>query len=245
MSAAQLQTQQKLRVLTADDDRAIRSAIERHFTARGFQVTTAEDGLVALNALKHEEFDLAVLDINMPGLDGLSLCRHIREKADMPVILLTANGEETDRIVGLELGADDYMCKPFSVRELEARIKSVMRRCGQSSTATSTLPEPANDEVRQFGHWSLNLSRRELYDKDDNPVPLTGAEFRLLDALTSKPNRVLSRDQLMNMTRGHDAMPFDRSIDVQIGRLRKKLGDSGKQPSLIKTFRGEGYVLTA
>ncbi|MFK7955610.1 MAG: response regulator [Lysobacterales bacterium] len=232
-----------LNLLTADDDLAIRSVIERHFSARGFNVTTAENGLSALDAFKREPFDLAVLDINMPGLDGLSLCRHIREKGNTPVILLTANGEETDRIVGLELGADDYMCKPFSVRELEARVKTILRRCADEGPAASN--ESTTEQTRIFGSWTLNLSRRELLDTDEKQVPLTGAEYRLLDALTRHPNRVLSRDQLMNMTRGHDAMPFDRSIDVQIGRLRKKLGDSGKRPNLIKTFRGEGYVLTA
>ncbi len=231
-----------LHLLAADDDLAIRSVIERHFRARGFTVTTVDDGLQALDAYKQESFDLVVLDINMPGLDGLSLCRHIREKGQTPVVLLTSNSEETDRIVGLELGADDYLCKPFSVRELEARVKSIMRRCASDRTATNF--EPCAEQTRKFGHWKLNLSRRELLDIEDNQVPLTGAEYRLLDVLTRHPNRVLSRDQLMNMTRGHDAMPFDRSIDVQIGRLRKKLGDNGKRPTLIKTFRGEGYVLT-
>ncbi len=232
-----------LSLLTADDDLAVRSVIERHFSSRGFSVTTADNGLSALDAFKQESYDLAILDINMPGLDGLSLCRHIREKGKTPVILLTANGEETDRIVGLELGADDYMCKPFSVRELEARVKSVLRRCGEAASTASAAP--GVDQTRAFGQWVLNLSRRELHDVEQNQIPLTGAEFRLLAALSSHPNRVMSRDQLMNMTRGHDAMPFDRSIDVQIGRLRKKLGDTGKRPSLIKTFRGEGYVLTA
>ncbi len=236
-----MKPKQSTHLLTADDDSAVRSVISRHFGARGFEVTTASDGLRALELLREQPFSLAILDINMPGLDGLSICRQIREEQSLPVILLTANMEETDRIVGLELGADDYVGKPFSVRELEARVKSVLRR-----SQGEVEPKRAEaEQQRSFGGWTLDMARRELKNETGEPVSLTGAEYRLLEAFTSHPNRVLSRDQLMNMTRGHDAMPYDRSIDVQVGRLRRKLGDNGKQPNLIKTFRGEGYVLTS
>ncbi|MDJ0656523.1 MAG: response regulator transcription factor [Xanthomonadales bacterium] len=230
-------------LLVAEDDPSVRSVVERHFQIRSYEVTSVEDGTHALEVFEGGGIDLAILDINMPGIDGLSLCRHIRESSETPVILMTGNDHETDRIVGLELGADDYVCKPFSVRELEARVKTVLRRCSRSEHAPESAP--ADDvEAFQFEDWVLDLGRRELRSSDGAPVALTGSEYRLLKAFVEHPNRVLSRDQLMNMTRGHDAMPFDRSIDVQVGRVRKKLGDNGKEPKLIKTFRGEGYVLT-
>jgi two-component system OmpR family response regulator len=182
------------------------------------------------------KIDLVVLDIMMPGEDGLSLTRSIRENADIPVILLTAMGEETDRIVGLEIGADDYLAKPFNPRELLARIKSVLRR-------TQALPR-GRDAVRgrlRFDRWILDPARRELIDASGTSVALSSGEFRLLAALLERPGMVLTRDQLLDLTRGRSAQPFDRSIDNQISRLRKKIERDPRNPELIRTAWGDGY----
>jgi two-component system OmpR family response regulator len=177
----------------------------------------------------------------LPGDDGLTLCRTLRAKSDIPIVMLTARGEETDRIVGLEMGADDYLPKPFSARELLARIKVILRR-------TRSLPpnlKPRDEHLLRFAGWVLDTSRRQLVSPDGVETPIGGAEYKLLSVFLDHPNRVLDRDQLLDLTQGREADPLDRSIDVQVSRLRHRLGDDPRSPQLIKTVRGEGYVLAA
>jgi two-component system, OmpR family, response regulator len=225
-------------ILVVDDDREIRSLVSQFLRKHGFRVTDAADGRDMMQVLDGGRFDLVVLDLMLPGEDGLSLCRRVRAGSSLPIIMLTAMGEETDRIVGLEMGADDYLPKPFNPRELLARIRAVLRRSGAEA------PEPAEEAggTRVFEGWSLDLAKRELRAPDGTLVPLTAGEYDLLAAIVERPGRVLSRDQLLDLTRGRDAVPFDRSIDVQISRLRRKLEPDPKEPQIIKTVRGGGYV---
>jgi len=227
----------KPHILVVDDHRDIRELVGRYLAKNGFRTSTAEDAEAARTVLRNGAVDLVVLDIMMPGEDGLSLCRHLRESTLVPVILLTAMAEETDRIVGLEIGADDYLTKPFNPRELLARIRSVLRR-------TQALPpsrEPSRDGVYRFAGWTLDPARRELTDADGVAVPLSTGEFRLLVAFLDRPGVVLSRDQLLDITRGREAVPFDRSVDNQVSRLRRKIEPDPKVPVLIKTVWGGGY----
>jgi len=191
-------------------------------------------------ALEEAHPDLVVLDVMLPGDDGLTLCRDLRAKGELPIIMLTARGEETDRIVGLEMGADDYLPKPFNPRELLARIKTILRR-------TRTLPENLQPEASgtlRFGGWSLDTATRDLLSPAGVVVALSGTEYKLLRIFLAHPGRVLNRDQLIDLMLSRDASPFDRSIDVQVSRLRHRLGDTAKEPAIIKTVRGEGYVLS-
>jgi two-component system OmpR family response regulator len=223
-------------ILVVDDHSDIRQLVARYLTKHGFRASTAESAAAARRLMQAAKIDLVVLDIMMPGEDGLSLTRSIRENEDIPVILLTAMGEETDRIVGLEVGADDYLAKPFNPRELLARIKSVLRR-------TQAVPR-ARDIVRgrlRFDRWILDPARRELVDEGGTSVALSSGEFRLLAALLERPGMVLTRDQLLDLTRGRAAQPFDRSIDNQISRLRKKIERDPRNPTLIRTAWGDGY----
>jgi two-component system OmpR family response regulator len=228
-------------VLIVDDDAEIRDLLVRYLGRHGFRVDGAADGRAMHRLLKDGRFDLVVLDLMLPGEDGLSLCRRLRAETDLPVIMLTAVGEEIDRIVGLEMGADDYLAKPFNPRELLARIRAVLRR--------SRIAPPVDDSRRPavltFAGWRLDPARRELHAPDGALVPLTGGEFDLLQALALRPNRVLSRDQLLDLSRDRGAQLFDRSIDVQLSRLRRKIETDPKDPKLIKTVRGGGYVLSA
>ena len=223
-------------ILIVDDHRDIRDLLARYLAKQGFRASVAESAAAARKAMQAGKIDLIVLDIMMPGEDGLSLTRSVREKEDIPVILLTAMGEETDRIVGLEVGADDYLAKPFNPRELLARIKAVLRRA-------RTLPRPreAGKGRLAFDRWVLDLARRELVGEDGVAVALSSGEYRLLAALLERPGMVLTRDQLLDLTRGRAAQPFDRSIDNQISRLRKKVERDPKRPALIKTAWGDGY----
>ena len=229
-------------ILVVDDDREIRELLKTYLERHGLRATAVADGRAMWQALERSRVDLIVLDLMLPGEDGLSLCRRLRAKADgVAVIMLTALGEDTDRIVGLELGADDYVTKPFNPRELLARIKGVLRRL---RTLPAGPESPPGARLR-FGDWVLDSSARHLVDRNGTVVPLSGGEYRLLRVFLDHPNRVLSRDQLLDLLRGREATPFDRSIDVQVGRLRRRLGDDGREPMLIKTVRGEGYVLAA
>jgi two-component system OmpR family response regulator len=227
-------------ILIVDDDAEIRSLLSQYLQKNGLRVTAVADGRAMWQALEAGRIDLIVLDLMLPGEDGLTLCRNLRAKSsDIPVIMLTARGEETDRIVGLEMGADDYLAKPFSARELLARIKAILRRA-------RTLPEnlrPDNARNIRFGDWLLDTVQRQLVSAAGVVIPLSGAEYRLLRIFLSHPNRVLNRDQLVDLTQGKEADPLDRSIDVQVSRLRQRLGDDSREPRLIKTVRGEGYVL--
>ena len=227
-------------ILIVDDDAEIRSLLVAYLQKSGLKATAVADGKGMWQALDAVRVDLIVLDLMLPGDDGLTLCRKLRAKSEVPVIMLTARGEETDRIVGLEMGADDYLPKPFSPRELLARIKVILRRA--RSLPENLRPEDAR-HIR-FADWTLDTAHRHLVSAAGVVTPLSGAEYRLLRIFLSHPNRVLNRDQLVDLTQGREADPLDRSIDVQVSRLRSRLGDDPRDPRLIKTVRGEGYVLS-
>jgi two-component system OmpR family response regulator len=231
----------KPHILLVDDERAIRDPLASYLQKNGYRVTAAADAGAARRALEGNAIDLLVLDIMMPGEDGLSLCRHVREVGELPVILLTARSEETDRIVGLEMGADDYVVKPFSPRELIARIKAILRRV--STGHQRDIPPPAG--IYRFGDWVLNSADWTLTGADGIAISLSTADYRLLTAFLERPRQVLSRDQLLDLTQGREANPFDRAIDNQISRLRRKIEPDPKAPTLIKTVWGGGYMLSA
>lgn len=226
-------------ILIVDDDREIRALLAAYLGRNACRVSLAGEGRQMREVMEASRIDLVVLDLMMPGEDGLSLCRTLRGNGDRtPVIMLTARGEPVDRILGLEMGADDYLPKPFEPRELLARIRSVLRRAQALPTNLST-PGTRNF---CFEGWHLAVETRQLTSPDGVLVPLSGAEFRLLNAFLTHPGRVLNRDQLMDLTKGRDADPFDRSIDLQVSRLRTRLGEDARNPRLIKTVRSEGYV---
>ena len=226
-------------ILVVDDDREIRDLLNRFLVKHGLRVSTARDGIEMTRILDGAAIDLVVLDLMLPGEDGLSLCRKLRSTTNLPVIMLTAMGEDTDRIVGLEMGADDYLPKPFNPRELLARIKAVLRRV-QSLPAAS----PKGDTAK-FDGWVLDLGSRRLTSPQGEEVELSTGEYDLLLAFATHPRRVLSRDQLLDLARGRTAAPFDRSVDIQVMRLRRKIEADPKEPRLIKTVRGGGYMFAA
>jgi two-component system, OmpR family, response regulator len=228
-------------ILIVDDDREIRTLLGDYLQKHGFRTSAVADGKGLWSVLDSARVDLVILDVMLPGDDGFVLCRNLRARGNWPVIMLTAKGEDTERIVGLELGADDYMPKPFNPRELLARIKSVLRR--HRTVPDNLQPDPT--KALHFAGWTLDLASRNLVSRDQVVVALSGAEFRLLRVFLAYPNRVLSRDQLMDLTVGREADPLDRSVDVQVSRLRQRLGDDAREPDIIKTVRGEGYVLAA
>jgi len=228
-------------ILIVDDDPEIRRLLVDYLARNGFEAIAARDGREMGQALTRHAVDLVVLDLMLPDTDGLTLCRDLRAKSNLPVLMLTARGEETDRIVGIEMGADDYLVKPFNPRELLARIKSILRR-------TRALPpnmRPESARCLAFAGWCLDTAARLLSAPDGVATPLSGGEYRLLRILLDHPNRVLNRDQLTAMIHGHEAEAYDRAIDVQVSRLRQRLRDDSREPVLIKTVRGEGYVLAA
>lgn len=231
----------KPHLLLVDDERSIREPLAQYLSRNGFRVTAVASAAEARTRLSGHVIDLVVLDIMMPGEDGLSLCRHIRESGDLPVILLTARSEETDRIVGLEMGADDYVLKPFSPRELVARIKAIFRRVATGGMRPRTEAAAAY----AFEGWVLKTSERSLVDREGVALPLSTAEYNLMLAFAMRPHLVLSRDQLLDITQGREANAFDRSIDNQISRLRRKIEPDPKNPRLIKTVWGGGYTLAA
>ncbi|WP_142848658.1 response regulator [Telmatospirillum sp. J64-1] len=228
-------------ILVVDDDREIRDLLARFLTRHNYRVTTARDGVEMFRALDDWKLDLVILDLMLPGEDGLSLCRRLRANSDLPVIMLTAVGEETDRIIGLEMGADDYLPKPFNPRELLARMKAVLRR----AQGLPRLREAENSGALRFAGWTLDGATRALTAPDGRDVELSAGEYELLSAFLDHPRRVLSRDQLLDLARGRTAAPFDRSIDIQVSRLRRKIEEDPKEPRLIKTVRGGGYMFTA
>lgn len=233
--------EQSAHILVVDDHHEIRELLSKYLTRNGFRVSHADGGSKMRQILKTAAINLIVLDVMMPGEDGLTLCRYVRENEDIPVILLTALGEDTDRIVGLEIGADDYVTKPFNPRELLARIKSVLRRSQSLPREAQQTDEP---DVLKFDDWVLHVHQRELLSPKGVTVPLSAADYRLLLTFLKRPTMVLSRDQLLDLTSGRTAQIFDRSIDNQVSRLRKKIEDDPKTPKLIKTVRGGGYVFT-
>ncbi|HEY6642508.1 response regulator [Povalibacter sp.] len=226
-------------ILVVDDDREIRSLLCDYLEKNGFRTTAVADGKGLRRAIANTHIDLIVLDLMLPGDDGLTLCREVRTKSQVPIIMLTALGEDVDRIVGMEVGADDYLGKPFNPRELLVRIRAVLRRAAHAPRD----PLPADVRAYRFADWRLDIVSRTLSRSDGTTVPLTGAEFRLLGILLAHPHRVLSRMQLAELTQGRDIDPFDRSIDVRISRLRQALGDGGRSPQIIKTIYGEGYLI--
>ncbi|MEZ5447203.1 MAG: response regulator [Gammaproteobacteria bacterium] len=227
-------------ILIVDDDREIRTLLAEYLDGNGFRTLTAADGAAMRRSLETARVDLVVLDLTLPGEDGLTLCRDLRAQSNLPVIMLTARGSPVDRILGLEMGADDYIAKPFEPRELLARIRSVLRR---TRALPPNLEAPEAKRMR-FGGWTLELDTRQLVSPDAVVVALSGAEFRLLKVFLDHPNRVLSRDQLLNLTRGREAEPFDRSVDLLVSRVRQKLDEDARSPRIIKTVRSEGYVLS-
>jgi two-component system OmpR family response regulator len=228
-------------ILVVDDHSEIRDLLKRFLEQHGMRVSCARDGKEMKRLLDEREFDLLVLDLMMPGEDGLTLCRELRVKSRLPIIMLTAMGEETDRIIGLEMGADDYLSKPFNPRELLARIKAVMRRTQAESLP---VPETLTRDLR-FDRWLLDVNRRELVDEEGVGMSLSTAEFDLLKVFLERPQRVLSRDQLLDLARGREAVAFDRAIDTLVSRLRRKLERDPKNPELIKTIWGGGYLFAA
>lgn len=231
-------------ILVVDDDRDIRDLVTGYLEKSGYRATGAANGREMRAVLSSHHIDLVVLDIMMPGDDGLTLCRQLRSDAqrNLPVLMLTARSEDTDRILGLEMGADDYLVKPFIARELLARIKAILRR---------TRALPPNLQITEagrliaFGDWELDTSARHLIDSSGVIVALSGAEYRLLRVFLDHPQRVLNRDQLLNLTQGRDAELFERSIDLLVSRLRQRLREDAREPAYIKTVRSEGYVLAA
>jgi two-component system, OmpR family, response regulator len=228
-------------ILVVEDDHEIGILVAKYLRTNEYRVTTAKDAREMDCALAASRIDLLVLDLNLPGEDGLSICRRLRAQGSpIPIVMLTAKGEEIDRIIGLEMGADDYLPKPFNPRELLARIKSVLRR--------RTLEVESIGEVRvqafSFAGWQLNVTVRELFSPQGAKVTVTGAEFDLLHAFCERPGRVLSRDQLLDLTQGRFGGPYERSIDVLVSRLRHKIEPDPKDPEIIKTVRAGGYLFT-
>jgi two-component system OmpR family response regulator len=230
------------RILIVDDDIEIRNLLGGYLARFGMEAVGAHDGAEMKKALAETAFDLVVLDLMLPGEDGLSLCRSLRGESDIPVIMLTARGDPMDRVVGLELGADDYVAKPFEPRELVARIQTILRRARPEREPEA--PE-ASDIAVEFDGWRLHRVLRQLTSPDGMVVPLSNAEFRLLSVFIERPNRILTRDQLLDYARGRAMEVFDRSIDLLVSRLRQKLQDDPKNPKLIRTIRGEGYFFSA
>lgn len=232
--------EQSTHVLIVDDDDDIRSLLSDFLERNRLTAFQAPNGDVMRNILKSQHIDLVVLDLNLPDEDGLSLCRQLRSTSNLPVIMLTAKTDPIDRIVGLETGADDYVCKPFEPLELLSRIRSVLRRTQQLGVSESKTYESIR---MHFSGWILDLTARHLLDPKGVVISLSGAEFRLLKIFLDRPNRILNRDQIMDLMHGRDAGAFDRSIDLQVSRLRQKIELDPKSPVIIKTVRNEGYIL--
>ncbi len=233
-------SEEQVKLLLVDDEASLREPLADYLSRQGFAVRQAGDAAKARSVLLEDTPDLVLLDIMMPGEDGISLCRHLVETRGLPVIFLTARGEATDRIVGLEIGADDYVVKPFEPRELVARIRSVLRRASKGGA-----PDNSTDAHYEFDGWQLDPLKRRLTDPEGTVVPISTAEFRLLVALLDHPNQVMDRDRLLDMVQGREAHLFDRAVDNQVSRLRRKVEVDSKDPKLIQTVWGGGYMLAA
>jgi DNA-binding response OmpR family regulator len=228
-------------LLVVDDDTGVLDLLRRYFTGQGFEVSTAANGAEMRDALTRTAVDLVMLDLGLPGEDGFELTRQLRKSWNGALIIITGRGESVDRVVGLELGADDYVTKPFDLRELLARVRSVLRRAHQNATPD----DAANQVAFQFGNFLLSPQSRTLRTTGGATIALTTGEYELLRVLVEHPNRVLSRDDLMEHIHGRNAGPFDRAIDVQIGRLRRKVESDPANPELIRSVRGAGYLFSA
>ncbi len=231
-------------ILVVDDDPDIRELLEDYLGSQGYKVVAVANAEAMRAALADHLPDLVLLDVGLPGEDGLSLARHVREHFDVGIIMVSGAGETLDRIIGLEVGADDYVAKPFDPRELHARVKSVLRRYQQRARAADTdahTPEAASRRVA-FGVGVLDLDSCRLLDANGEEIPITAMEFELLKVFVERPNRPLSRDQLLNLTQNRDWDPYDRSIDIRIARLRRKIEPDPQKPTILKTVRGMGYM---
>jgi two-component system, OmpR family, response regulator len=228
-------------IAVVEDDPEIRALVAGLLTREGFEAAPCADGGELDRLMARRRVDLAILDLMMPGEDGLSICRRLRVRGDTPVLMVTAKNEDIDRVVGLEIGADDYLAKPFNPRELVARVRAILRRTRAVHRVADGPPRP----VYRFAGWRLDAGSRALTGPSGAAVELTGGEFDLLISLVEHPQRVLSRDHLLDWTRGRSAAPYDRTIDVQLSRLRRKLGDDPASPILIRTVRGGGYLFAA
>jgi DNA-binding response OmpR family regulator len=229
-------------ILVVDDQKEVCDLVHEYLSSEGYRVSVAHDGAAMRRVLTQDPSDLVILDVLLPGEDGLTLARELRQHSDVGIIILTGRGETVDRIIGLEMGADDYLAKPFHLRELLARVKSVLRRVSLRAASNERLAPPPNKA--RFAGWNLDLAARELLSPRGDEVRLTTGEFNLLAAFVSNANRVLSRDRLLDLARNREAGPFDRTIDVQVGRLRRKLEPDPQKPTMIKTVRGTGYIFT-
>jgi two-component system OmpR family response regulator len=227
-------------IIIVDDQREICDLVQGYLSGEGYRVSAAHDGGEMRRIMAQGPVDLVILDLMLPGEDGLTLARSLREESGVGIIILTGRGETVDRIIGLEMGADDYLPKPFHLRELLARVKAVQRR---ASTRTADRQAPPRSRAR-FAGWNLDLASRELLSPAGEEVRLTTGEFDLLTAFVNNANQVLTRDRLLDIARNREAGPFDRTIDVQVGRLRRKLEDDPQKPTMIKTVRGSGYIFT-
>ncbi len=227
-------------ILVVEDDRETRSLIAKYLRTNACHVTTASDGREMARAMTDRRVDLLILDVMLPGEDGLSLCRKVRAQSQTPIIMLTARGEDVDRILGLEMGADDYLAKPFNPRELLARINAVLRR--QAAAYNASAVEGAT--VLAFAGWRIDVRLRELRNPDGARVAMTSAEFDLLRTFCERPGRVLSRDSLLDLTQGRNAGSFERSIDVLVSRIRRKIEPDPQEATMIKTVRSGGYMFT-
>ena len=228
-------------ILIVEDDERLANLTQEYLIRNGLEVGVETDGNRAIRRIISEQPDLVVLDVMLPGADGLTICREVRPHYHQPILMLTARTEDMDQVLGLEMGADDYLSKPFSARELLARIKAVLRR---ARMLPPNLQISEAGQLLRFGRWRLDTTARHLIDADGTVIALSGAEYRLLKVFIDHPQRVLNRDQLLNLTQGREADLFDRSIDLLVSRVRQRLGDDAREPAYIKTVRSEGYVFS-
>ncbi|HVW72097.1 MAG TPA: response regulator transcription factor [Rhizomicrobium sp.] len=229
-------------VTIVEDDPDVRALLARSMGADGYRVTVLDNGAGVEGVISSDQVDLVILDIGLPGVDGLTITQQIRKHSDVAIIIVSGRGDLADRVVGLEIGADDYVTKPFEPREIQARVRSVLRR-GRRDACAAPVGEP--HQRYGFGNWILDATARSLHDAAGQPIGLTSGEFKLLEAMVTRANRVLSRDQLMDVCHGNNSPAFDRSIDVCVGRLRKKLQDDPRNPGIIRTVRNGGYIFAA
>lgn len=232
-----------IHILVVDDDAEVRTLLRSGLESEGYSVSEAKDGAELMAAIEKRPIDLITLDLRLQGEDGLTLAREVRTKLNIPIVMISGKSEMIDRVVGLELGADDYITKPFYMREVLARIRAVLRRYAPVGKSTPAQESATNNQpAYEFDGWKLDTSRRELQDPEGERCELTTAEFNLLSILVERPGRVLSRDELMDLLKGHDWTPLDRSIDGLVARLRKKIERGNESPQLVKTVRGVGYA---
>jgi two-component system OmpR family response regulator len=230
-------------VIIVEDDPDVRAMLERSLGADGYRVTALETGAQLEDIIASDSVDLVILDIGLPDIDGLTITQQIRRHSNVAIIIVSGRGDLADRVVGLEIGADDYVTKPFEPREIQARVRSVLRRTSQNES--TRMRTAGRNECYEFGNWTLDIDAQILQCENGRPISLTSGEYKLLETMVTRANRVLSRDQLMDACYGNNSPAFDRSIDVCVGRLRKKLQDDPRNPAIIRTVRNGGYIFSA